>query len=188
MNSNNLTFDKAISVSTDLIYSVETGETTAESAVEHLSNIVASTNGARGFFVALLTGESNLANDLPEPFLNAFREHADIVCDLLVKNLIMSATMAITHNRNGDFNMEVQSLAVNDKTKKIIRRLDNEAMARHILSMTDAIKHKLQTGDDEHGSDYSPFLARWRYDAEQLKFGLKALSELNPDETITSNN
>jgi hypothetical protein len=177
----NLTFDKAISLSTDLIYSVETGEVSAADAVEHLNSIVSSINGARGFFVALLTGESKLADDVPEPFIDAFRSHADIVCDLLTKNLIMSATMAITHRRNGDAKMEANSLAVNEKTKRIIRRLDNEAMARHLLSMTDAIQHKLKTGEDDHGSDYSPFLQRWRYDAEQLKAGLVALSELNPD-------
>ncbi|MBI2810937.1 MAG: hypothetical protein HYX67_08935 [Candidatus Melainabacteria bacterium] len=181
MTLENLTFDKAISLSTDLIYSVETGEVSAADAVEHLNTIVSSTNGARGFFVALLTGESALSNDLPEEFIDSFRSHSDVVCDLLTKNLIMSATMAITHRRNDDAKMEASSLAVCEKTKRIIRRLDNEAMARHLLSMTDAIQHKLQTGEDDHGSDYSPFLQRWRYDAEQLKQGLVALSELSPD-------
>lgn len=180
MTLDNLTFDKAISLSNDLLYAVETGETTPESAAEHLNSIVSSINGARGFFVALLTGESKLSNDVPEEFLDAFRKHADIVCDLLTKNLIMSATMIITHRRNGDPAMEANSHSVNEKTKRIIRRLDNEAMARHLLSMADAIKHKLQTGEDDHGSDYSPFLQRWRYDAEQLKQGLVALSDLSP--------
>jgi hypothetical protein len=82
--------------------------------------------------------------------------------------------------------MEASSLSVKQKTKNIIRRLDNEAMARHILSMTDAIQHKLATGEDDHGSDYSPFLQRWRYDAEQLKHGLAALAELNQDQLPTT--
>ncbi len=181
MTLENLTFDRAISLSNDLIYSVETGEVTAAAAAEHLNTIVSSINGARGFFVALLTGETALSKALPEEFLEAFRQHPDIVCDLLTKNLIMSATMAITHRRAGDAKMEANSKSVSEKTKRIIRRLDNEAMARHIISMTDAIQHKLQTGDDDHGSDYSPFLQRWRYDAEQLKEGLQALSDLKPD-------
>ncbi|RTL43836.1 MAG: hypothetical protein EKK48_08820 [Candidatus Melainabacteria bacterium] len=181
IDTDNITFDRAISLSNDLIYSVEKGEVTPAEAAEHLNSIVSSINGARGFFVALLTGESALSNDLPEQFLDAFRKHSDIVCDLLTKNLIMSATMMVTHRRNGDAQMEANSRSVNEKTKRIIRRLDNEAMARHLLSMTDAIKHKLQTGEDDHGSDYSPFLQRWRYDGEQLKEGLAALSDLNPD-------
>src|SRR4051812_1828756 len=110
MNLENLTFDKAISLSTDLIYSVETGEVSAAKAVEHLNAIVSSTNGARGFFVALLTGESALSSNLPEEFIDSFRIHSDIVCDLLTKNLIMSATMAITHRRNDDAKMEANSL------------------------------------------------------------------------------
>jgi hypothetical protein len=182
----NLTFDRAISLSTDLIYTVDCGEVSPADAVEHLNSIVSSTNGARGFFVALLTGESALSKDVPEAFIEVFKNHPEIICDLLIKNLIMSATMAVTHNRNHDAKMEASSLAVNQKTKNIIQRLDNEAMARHILSMTDAIVHKLATGEDDHGSDYSPFLQRWRYDADQLKHALASLAELSQDQMPTS--
>jgi hypothetical protein len=183
MTNANLTFDRAISMSTDLIYSVDSGEITPAAAVEHMDSIVSSTNGARGFFVALLTGESKLSDNLPQEFIEVFKKHPEIICDLLIKNLIMSATMAVTHNRNGDAKMEASSRSVNQKTKNIIQRLDNEAMGRHILSMTDAIHHKLTTGEDEHGSDYSPFLQRWRYDGEQLNQGLLSLSEISADPT-----
>ncbi len=181
-----LTFDRAISLSTDLIYSLESGEITALESVQHLDSIVGTTNGARGFFVALLTGESALSKDVPEPFIDVFKNHPEITCDLLIKNLIMSATMAVTHERNGDENMKANSLSVNRKTIDIINRIDTEAMARHILSMADAIQHKLTTGEDDHGSDYSPFLQRWRYDAEQLKQALKSLADLNPQQLPTS--
>ncbi|HEY9679020.1 MAG TPA: hypothetical protein V6C76_13505 [Drouetiella sp.] len=178
-NTEVITFDRAISLSTDLIYAFERGESTIENASEHLDKIVSTANGARGFFVALLTGESNLANNLPPEFIDVLKSHPDVVCDLLVKNLVMSATMAVTHERNGDKKSADGSRSVNSKTKSIICRMDCSEMTRQIHSMKDAIQNKVQTGTDDHPSEYAPFLARWRYDAEQLKEALTALSEFD---------
>lgn len=178
MNSE-LTFDKAITLSNDLIQAVESGVLTEKEASIQLASIIASTNGARGFFVALLTGTSSLSENIPQSFIEVFKEQPEIICDLLTKNLVMSATMVVTHNRNGDEAMAANSRAVNVKTKQIIKRLNTDVMAEHLNAMEDAVAHSLKSDIDPSPSRYAPFLVRWRYDAEQLQLAQKSLSEEN---------
>jgi len=56
-----LTFDQAINASADLIDAIDSGATSAAEALPQLNQIMQSANGARGFFVSLLTGDSALS-------------------------------------------------------------------------------------------------------------------------------
>lgn len=172
-----LTFDQAIMRSNDLIYAVDSGEISASDAVPQLDVILASSNGARGFFVALLTENYNLADKVPAEFIQSFSQHPEIVCDLLAKNLVMSSTMSVTHERNSDREMASKSRLVRDKTSRIISQLNTESMRKFIHLVNIAIDQRLARQIDE-SNQYAAFLARWNYDDEQLAEAKIAISNL----------
>ena len=57
-----------------------------------------SCDGARGFFVISLAGDSPLMDRLPDPLQMQLRAAGDGVVDLTVRNLAMSTAMALHHH------------------------------------------------------------------------------------------
>jgi hypothetical protein len=166
-----LTFDVAIAKSNQLIEQVGSGEISAEDALPQLLTITQSMNGARGFFVALLTGDSKLSEDPPAPFYQAFKQNREIVYDLLAKNVVMSSATAYTHLMNQDPVSAEKSMSVARKTLTIMGNLNDSLMDDTMALMSEALEKQISEGDNTGDSElpqYVPFLRRWRYSKEQL--------------------
>ena len=85
----NLSFEEAIARSAEILERVDNQEP-SQDEVESLDSILTTVPSARGFFVALLTGESAQADQPSQWLIDLFRRHAGLVIDLTVKNLVMS--------------------------------------------------------------------------------------------------
>jgi hypothetical protein len=166
-----MTFDVAIAKSNHLIEQVGTGELSAEDALPELLTITQSMNGARGFFVAFLTGDSQLSENPPAQFYQAFKQNKEIVYDLLAKNVVMSSATAHTHLMNNDPAAAEKSMAVARKTLTIIKNLNDSVISDTMKLMSEALEKQINDGDSAGDSElpqYVPFLRRWRYSKEQL--------------------
>ncbi|MEN9216394.1 MAG: hypothetical protein Q6K90_03600 [Gloeomargarita sp. HHBFW_bins_162] len=154
-----ISFERAIEQTQTLISARINQEINAQEFAQGVQALVASENGARGFFVTYLTLEHELADQPDELFVNALASSPEIVSELLVKNLAMSTAMGITHRRNQDENMAQGSDRVQRRTQALIQRLNRPELRSKAQEL-------YRNAGGEPGV-YSNFLERWGYDAEQ---------------------
>jgi hypothetical protein len=74
----------------------QNGELSDEVLADRVGELVASLEGARGFFVVSLTSDAPLMDRLPECLVLSLRQAGDGVVDLSARNLAMSTAMAFT--------------------------------------------------------------------------------------------
>lgn len=122
-----------------------------QALAEEIARLIASENGARGFFVTFLTGDWELA-DRPTPYLIEALSHFPHQ-DLLVKNLAMSTAMAITHRRQDRLDLAQGSDRVQQRSVELIRQINSPELQEILLSMLKG--------------NYETFLTKWNYDEEQ---------------------
>jgi hypothetical protein len=162
-----ISFPDAIATTENLMTQMQE-DRLAEAEIEQaIASLVSSKNGARGFFVAYLTGDISLA-DSPSPgVINALKSSPELVSELLVKNLAMSAAMAITHRRNNDTDNVAGSERVCRRTANLIQKLDLDLIKKNLSQLETTITTKK--------GDYTEFLQRWGYDEEQQQAILKVI-------------
>lgn len=142
----------------------------SESALEHaIRALVASENGARGFFVAYLGDERPLVETIAPTVVRALQSAPDIVAPLLVKNLAMSTAMGIYHRRRQDEAAAIGSDRVRARSIQLIQALQTPQLQAHL----DQLAASLETGAGE----YQSFLTRWGYDSEQLAAISQAIAQ-----------
>jgi hypothetical protein len=165
-----LKFDKAIELTQVFLIALKKNELSSTEIHDFVTNLVQTSNGARGFFVTYLTSKDPICDEpLPE-IIDALRSHPDLAADLLVKNIAMSTAQSIYHERNNDPEMMASSATVAARTIKIIHQLNLpqiQQMCRELLST-------IQTGS----GSYSDFLKRWGYDNEQQQAIASAILDL----------
>ncbi len=152
-------FEGAIALTQQLMEVMAAGQMAEAEIARAIAALVATLNGARGFFVAYLTDDRPLA-DTPTPaVIEALRHAPDPVADLLVKNLAMSAAMTITHQRNQNPDMVASSHRVQQRSAQLIQQLNLPSLHRKLQDLFTSLS-------DDAGA-YATFLQRWGYDAEQ---------------------
>ena len=152
------TFQQAMEITAQWLALWENGELSDEVLSDRVAEIVASRDGARGFFVVSLAGDCPLMDRLPDPVALSLRLAGDGVVDLSVRNLAMSTAMALHHQRSGDAAQQGGSERVQLRCMELLRLLE-----------PGAVKERLETlleGTAGRGDDVA-FLDRWGYDAEQ---------------------
>ena len=154
-----VTFEQAIALSQALLSQVEQGQISDSDLQAAIATLVSSENGARGFFVTYLTGESALADQPSEAVIQALQTSPAQVSELLVKNLAMSTAMAMTHRRAQREAMAQGSDRVRSRTLSLIQTLQLPDISEKAAQL----QHSARTGEGV----YEPFLQRWSYDAEQ---------------------
>ncbi len=164
-----LSFEKAISVSQALLDEMDQGKLTEAQIGNAIAALVATENGARGFFVTYLSDSRPLADQPTQVVLDALAGSPVIVSPLLVKNLVMSTAMAITHRRNQNGHLAEGSDQVRARSLNLLQDLAFPELKQQAQEMATS----LETG---RGS-YQPFLDRWQYDPEQRQAMLQALAE-----------
>jgi hypothetical protein len=167
-----LTFDQAIAATQKLLDDISTHTLSVADLQTPISELVATETGARGFFVTTL-GDRRLTAlfDPPaESMLAALRSSAEIVSELLIKNLAMSSAMALYHRRNQDEETAAGSDLVRSRTLDLIGKLQ----LPQIPAKAKLLRDSAQTGTGA----YTAFLNRWGYDQEQLQIIGQTFAEI----------
>jgi hypothetical protein len=158
-------FPQAMEIAAQWIGLWEAGELSDEVLADRVGELVASQDGARGFFVVGLTGEAPLLDRLPEPLVAALRQAGPGVVDLTARNLAMSTAMVLHHRRSGDRDHQAGSERVQLRSTELLRQLEPVAVKQRLESLLAAAA---QDGDSEGAvAEDRAFLDRWGYDAEQ---------------------
>lgn len=155
----NISFEKAIEITQSLLAEMVSGGLPPESVKLVISDLVKTANGARGFFVTYLTDERPVADNPSAEVVEALASAEDIVAPLLVKNVAMSAGMAIAHKRSGDEIMAASSQRVTRRSIDLLNRLQ--------ISQATLMARELAESSRSGVGEWEKFLKRWGYDSEQ---------------------
>ena len=169
--SNPLSFQDAIAQSSEWIRRWDQEELSDDVLADAVGKIVCERDGARGFFVASLTGESPLMDRLPEPLLHQLRMAGEGVVDLTVRNLAMSSAMSVHHKRQQNQTLMEGSLRVRSRCIDLLKQLDPSLVKERLEKLLDGLDFK---GEDQE------FINRWGYDDEQ-KTEIRTAIQAVPD-------
>lgn len=161
-----ISFQEAIARSNEWIRLWDAGELSDEVLADAVGAMVRERDGARGFFVSSLTGESPLMDRLPESLVVQLRLAGKDVVDLTVRNLAMSSAMAVQHRLNQDQGLLDGSLRVQARSMELLRQLDPYLVKDRLETMITSLR---SGGEDES------FFDRWGYGPEQRQEIEKAL-------------
>lgn len=164
-----ISFEQAIALTQSLLSELEQEKLSEAELEAAIAALVASENGARGFFVTYLTDSRPFADHPSKAVIQALKSSPEIVSDLLVKNLAMSSGMMIAHTRNDHPEMAQGSERVQQRSQQLIRLTQLPSASTKIQSLLESIA--TQTGA------YQPFLERWGYDVEQKQAIQQALQQ-----------
>ncbi|MEB3293553.1 MAG: hypothetical protein VKJ24_10365 [Synechococcales bacterium] len=171
-----VTFEQAIALTKDLL-AANTSEELLEKAIAAL---LQTQNGVRGFLVTFLgsdafsQGTDFSADPRWQAVLRGMRSHPAGIADLMTKNLVMPAAMAITHQRNQNLELAESSAATQARSQQVIQQLNLAAIYEKLGQMQASLK--------KNSGEYQDFLDRWGYDAEQKSVMLQAIATVLPHE------
>ncbi|MFP4253839.1 MAG: hypothetical protein ACLFRN_05160 [Halothece sp.] len=172
-----VTFESAIALTQELLSKMESGEIKETEIEKTVSNLVRTSNGARGFFVTYLTAESEIPDHPSPAVLKALETAPELVSDLLVKNIAMSTAMAITHRRQNNESNAQGSDRVQQRSLQLCEKLNNNLIPEKAQQMRDsALTGK---GDTEVA-----FFERWGYDGQQRSAIAQILENLSSQNFI----
>lgn len=165
-----MSFEQAIALTQSLLAKVEQDELSEPEIEEAIASLVSSAEGARGFFVTYLTDARPLADHPSAAVVQALQTSPETVAELLVKNLAMSAAMAVAHRRNEDEAMAQGSDQVRSRTARLIQLVQ-------LAAVSEEAKKLLESVVTSQG-DYQQFLKRWGYDTEQKQVIQQAIEQV----------
>ncbi|MCP9846759.1 MULTISPECIES: hypothetical protein [unclassified Synechococcus] len=162
-------FPQAMEITAQWLGLWENGELSDEVLADRVGELVQSRDGARGFFVVALAGDSPLMDRLPDGLVWQLRQAGAGVVDLTARNLAMSKAMALHHQRQDDGAMQASSERVHQRCVELLRLLDPRAVKERLETLLEATAGR--------GNDVA-FLERWGYDAEQRAAIAAAIKEV----------
>lgn len=165
-----VSFEEAIALTQSLLESLEQGQVSASILKQAVSNLVASENGARGFFVTYLSDERSFIDESIPTVVEGLKSAPQVVSPLLVKNLAMSTAMGITHRRNQKAELAEGSDRVRSRTARLIQALPLPQLQEQATQLVESI--------DTGSGHYQKFLERWGYDDEQKQSIRSALEQV----------
>ena len=161
MSNQQPTFQQAMEITATWLQQWDNEEISDEVLADRIGEMVASRDGARGFFVVTLAGDSALMDRMPDVVAGQLRSAGCDVVDLSVRNLAMSTAMALHHKRSGDDNQQAGSERVILRCTELLRLLEP-------ILVKERLEQLLEATIDNSGADVS-FLERWGYDDEQKR-------------------
>ncbi|MEI6428099.1 MAG: hypothetical protein WCO45_06865 [Pseudanabaena sp. ELA607] len=168
-----ITFDQAIQYTSQLLTTPELADEVLESKLVALLDTM---NGARGFFVAYLTGSFPQSDAPSAPIYRAIAQAPTVAIDLLVKNIAMSTAMVLTHCQRGNEDLAKSSALVANRSSRLIRELSENYGAANLI----AAAKDLRDSAEGRGGTYGDFLERWQYDEMQRLAIVTALESACP--------
>jgi hypothetical protein len=166
----NITFEQGIETTQLLLNKLEENSLSEAEIEKVITELVKTQNGARGFFVTYLTDARPGFDQPMTPILQALETSPEIVSDLLVKNVAMSAAMVVYHHRHNNLEMQESSQQVVQRSSNLIQQLNFSLLRSRLQQLFNSV----QTG----AGSYQDFLERWKYDSEQLAAIVKILERL----------
>jgi len=161
--SESITFEGAIALTQSLLSEIEDDRLSETEIEQAVASLVKTQNGARGFFVTYLMDDRPMA-DQPSPgVVDALREAPEIVAELLVKNLAMSAAMVVHHSRHQRESMLSKMAADSGRVLARSRHLIQTLQMPACQTLASQMLESLRNGEGE----YEAFFQRWGYDGEQ---------------------
>ncbi len=155
-------FAAAIELTEQFVQQLQDKQLTAEQITIFVQDLVATTEGARGFFVGYLTSDANIVDQLDQ-YISAIAQglqaHPEVVADLLVKNLAMSTAQQLHFQRHDQPDMASNSARVADRSRQLLKTLKLPL----IQEICQQLSQSILTGTGA----YVEFLERWGYDDEQ---------------------
>lgn len=171
MNKQDPTFEQAINITNLWIKSWTEGEISDEVFAERAGELIATKDGARGFFVVSLSSDSPLIDRLTDVLILKLRLGGELIVDLVVRNLAMSTAMFIHHQKTLNSNYEIKSETIKNRCIEILRVLEPLLVKKRI--------ERLYSGIEGKGEDVN-FLKKWGYNDEQ-KMAIKESLESIPN-------
>lgn len=168
--SETITFNEAIAFAEILLSQIQAGELSPEEILTTISALIKTVNGARGFFVTYLPSEINLADNPSPEIIKALQSSPDTIAELMVKNLVMSTAMVITHRRHENEEMAQRSDRVKVRSANLIKLLQIPT----IYEIANQLLETITTGEGK----YQEFLDRWGYDTEQKQVMQEILQKI----------
>jgi hypothetical protein len=126
---------------------------------DFVANLVATSEGARGFFVGYLTNAEPIVDYHHPAVLAGLDAHRELVSDLLVKNLAMSTAQTLHFQRQSQPEMAANSQLVARRSQELLVKLNWPELQGQCQKLEQSAAH----GEGE----YAEFLTRWGYDEEQ---------------------
>ena len=163
-------FQQAMEIAAIWLQQWDQEEISDEVIADRVGELVASRDGARGFFVMSLAGDSALMDRLPEALVGKLRSCGEGVVDLTVRNLAMSAAMVVHHRKQSDDLQAAGSERVNLRCTELLRQLEPHSVKARLETLFAATSNN-------QGSDVA-FLDRWGYDANQKSAITRAIEEV----------
>jgi hypothetical protein len=154
-----ITFEQAIVLTQNLLTQIGQVQVSEPEIQATITTLVSTNNGARGFFVTYLNDDRPFADQPSDAVIQALQTSPAIVSELLVKNLAMSAGMAIAHRRTANEVMARGSDRVQRRTADLIQRVQMPEVVQKAA--------QLQASAETGVGEYQTFLERWGYDTEQ---------------------
>lgn len=166
-----ITFEEAIALTQEIMGKMENNTLSPEAVQTLIADLVATSNGARGFFVTYLTADSSLPDQPSEAVLAALETSPELVSELLVKNVAMSTAMAMTHRRQDNESMAQGSDRVQRRSINLIQKLNTESIQEKAQQM----RESALTGK---GEAEVAFFKRWGYDEQQRSAIAQSLAKV----------
>ncbi|WP_353292531.1 hypothetical protein [Synechococcus sp. M16CYN] len=154
-------FQQAMEITAAWLRQWDDEEISDEVLADRIGEMVASRDGARGFFAVSLAGESALMDRIPDVVVEQLRGAGGSVVDLSVRNLAMSTAMAMHHKRSGDDTQQAGSERVTVRCMELLRLLEPSLVKERLEQLLEATV-------DDTGADVL-FLERWGYDEDQKR-------------------
>ncbi len=154
-------FAAAIELTQQFVLQLQEDVLTPEQVQNFVADLVATQEGARGFFVGYLTNGTDIVDKVHSGVILGLATHPAVIADLLVKNLAMSTAQYLHFQRENQADMAANSATVAQRSHQLIAALN--------LPEVKLIAEQLLTAIRTNDGEYADFLERWGYDEEQKR-------------------
>jgi hypothetical protein len=183
MMASTVNFEQSIQATNELLSQLNGREIDESTATAEVASLIEHPAGARGFLVAYLTGDSPVADEHPHCVLRGLRESNELITELLIKNLVMSAAARVVHERTKDEKLATGSLKVNRRSQELARLVWNSVLAEHLQNLSEIMDRLIELKKSGRtiadlnieGSEWAKFLAKGDFDLQQLEAARTAM-------------
>lgn len=152
-------FADAIELTQNFVTQLSNKQLEPQQITDFVAKLVATSEGARGFFVGYLTNEDSVVDEHQPGVLAGLGAQRQLVSDLLVKNLAMSTAQELHFQRQHQPDMAANSHLVAQRSQQLMVKLNWPELLEQCQKLEQSAAH-------EQG-EYAEFLTRWGYDREQ---------------------
>ena len=111
-----------------------------EVLADRINELIKTKDGTRGFFAyALADSQCTLLDKLPSSLIFTLRERGDLIVEIVIKNLFMSAAQILNHQKCKNFEYAEKSNNICDRCVNLLKQLDTKLVTEKINKMLSEI-------------------------------------------------